>query len=102
PDALRFFGVAHEMALETAGFDLDQRRPLAAPRACDRRARGRMDRVGIVAGDEMPRHRIGSRAIRIALDRGAIALRHRNPVAIVLDHEDGGHLPYRSEVERLV
>ena len=92
--------VALLVAVEAVRLGLDQRRPVAAPRAGDRLAGGLEHREHVEPVDDHARDVVALRAGRDVVDRAVVAEGRRLGVAVVLAHEHDRQLPDRGQVQR--
>ena len=90
------------MAPVPVGLRLDQRRPLAGACAGDRLARDPQRLQYVVSVDDHAGHRVGIRAHRDVLDRLVLVLAREFSVEVIFADVDGGEVPQRRKVERLV
>ena len=84
------------------GLRLDQRRPLAGTCAADRLARDPQRLQYVVSVRDHAGHRVGIRAHRDVLDRLVLVLAREFSVEVIFADVDGGEVPQRRKVERLV
>ena len=84
------------------GLELEEGRPLAAPRPVGRASDRPVDGQQVVAVHHDARHAVADAAVREVLAGVLLVGGGREPPVVVLDHEEDRQLPDRREVERLV
>ena len=90
------------MAAHPVGLELEQRRPVALPRALGRPPHGAHHPQQVVAVDHQARHAVAQPAVGEVAAGVLLVGRRRQAPLVVLDHEDHRQLPDRREVQRLV
>ena len=90
------------MAAHPVRLELEQRRPVALPRALGRPAHGPHHPEQVVAVDHQARHAVAQPAVGQVVAGVLLVGRGRQAPLVVLDHEDHRQLPDRRQVERLV